>query len=340
MNTPLVPALRDIEILFRPFLHRKLPLRGRIVMSSPPDTTPNTPEQTISYYQQRALHNIALIITKPLAITSPAAGLSEQELGFGNGHFLRFQKQLCRATHAMDCKIAAQLYHAGMARNPQNTAFSPSGINPVTGKKEGAALSKQDIAEIAAAFGQAAAQAKVLGFDAIEIQGSGGFLIEQFLWPDTNHRHDEYGGSLLARARFAAQIIQRVRKAVGRNYPIIFKFSQWKTGADTPALTQNAHELAELLHMFCDAGVDIFHCAATHFARPALPGSALTLAAWVRLLTGKPTICTGSIGSLAPQSHLFNGLILMLHTHAVDLIALNHTLHHSPNWATALRSGQ
>lgn len=343
MNTPLVPALRELEILFRPFLHRKLSLRGRVVMSTTePQTTASTkaPDHAAQYYRQRALHDIALVITEGLAVNTPAAGTTEQAAILGDGKSLRLWKNVCRATHSVGCKIAARLYHAGMAHQPQNRAVSPSGINPVNLQKEGEPLSKQAMADISTAFGIAAANARAIGFDAVEIQGNGGFLIEQFLWPDTNHRHDEYGGSLPARARFACQVIQATRKAVGRNFPIIFKFSQWKSGQDTPALTQNAHELAELLHMLCDAGADVFHCSATHFARPALPGNPLTLAAWVRLLTGKPTICTGNIGSATPQSHLFNGLLRMLHANSVDLIALNRTLHHSPNWATALRSGQ
>ncbi len=343
MNTPLVPALRELDILFRPFLHRKLPLRGRIVMSTTePQTTLTTkaPDHAALYYRQRALNDIALIITEGLAINTPAAGISEQAAILSDGKSLRLWKNVCRATHAVGCKIAARLYHAGMAHNPQNHAVSPSGINPVSHQKEGEPLTKQSIADISSAFGTAAANARAIGFDAVEIQGNGGFLIEQFLWPDTNHRHDEYGGSLPARARFACQVLNSVRKAVGRNFPIIFKFSQWKSGQDNPALAQNAHELAELLHMLCDAGADIFHCSTAHFARPALPGSPLTLAAWVRLLTGKPTICTGNIGSMVPQSHLFNGLLRMLHANSVDLIALNRTLHHTPHWATNLRFGK
>ncbi|MCV5365953.1 12-oxophytodienoate reductase, partial [Escherichia coli] len=85
-----------------------------------------------------------------------------------------------------------------------------------------------DIDDVVAAFAQAAVDAKAIGMDGVEIHGAHGYLIDQFFWEGSNQRSDEYGGSLAKRSRFAIELIKAVRVAVGADYPIIFRFSQWK----------------------------------------------------------------------------------------------------------------
>ena len=351
MNNHLVPALRDIEILFRPFAHRKLQLKGRIVMapaSGQIATGGSIPPAIEQYYRLRAEHDIALIISEPLATDDPAAAVSVDSPSFAGGATLRRWKSICRAVHAFDCKIAPQLYHAGLARNAESfnapdaiSPVGPSGIHPVSLQQITEPISRRRMEEIKASFGRAAANAKLLGFDAVEIQGSGGFLIDQFLWKETNQRSDEYGGSIGGRVRFACEVVHAVRKSVGRNFPIIFRIAQWKPGHQDARLVNTAHELGELLHPLSEAGVDIFHCSATHFARPALEGNPLTLAAWVRLLTGKPTISAGGIEHPSPPHvRTLDSLIRLLHANAFDLIAIENALHHDPAWASKLRSGE
>lgn len=319
MNPPFLPARRDVDIIFRPFVHRKIQLKGRLVTA-----TEDIPGSLVHDYRDSAL-----IITEPLAIDDPAAQIVPTSPIFSGGSTLRHWKSRCRAVHAFDCKMAPLLYHAGLARD--TAAFSspeaipavgPSGIHPVTLQQVSAPMSRQRMDEIKTSFGRAAAYARQTGFDAVEIHGCGGYLIDQFLWKETNRRTDEYGGSITARARFACEIVHAVRKAVGRNMPISFRFAQWKPGHDIARLVNTAHELEELLHPLCEAGVDIFHCSAIHYARPALEGSPLTLAAWVRMLTGKPTIAAGGIHHPNQVSPPID-LLRLLHASAFDLIVVN-----------------
>lgn len=322
MNHYLVPALRDVDILFRPFVHRKIQLKGRIVVATIPNA--GIPDSIVRDYR-----DTALIITEPLAIDDPAAATTADTPVFSGGTALRQWRGRCRAVHCLDCKIAPLLYHAGMARNAASFTSpeaippaGPSGIHPITLQQVAEPMSRKRMEEIKASFGRAAANAKVLGFDAVEIHGCGGFLIEQFLWKETNKRTDEYGGSLVGRVRFACEVVHAVRKAVGRNFPIIFRLAQWKSDHSEERLVYTAREMEELLHPLCDAGVDIFHCSATHYARPALDGNPLTLAAWVRMLTGKPTIAAGGIRH--PKHAAFSeALLRLLHAAAFDLIAIN-----------------
>lgn len=337
MNKPLVPALRDIEIFFRPFVHRKLPLSGRIILTPPFGASHLTPPATL-----RQEPRIALYITEKAAIDDRAATVSLHDSLFYGGQALRAWKALCKMLHRHGAKVAAQLYHAGMSRplrgplmHPDEEPIGPSGLEPISLQQLTAPMSRARIAEVAAAFGRSAALAKKLGFDAVEIQGAHGYLIEQFLRKETNKRTDEYGGSLGSRVRFACEVIHAVRKAVGRQFPIIFGISQWNTAYGQTKLANDAAELEELLQPLSDAGVDIFHCSALHHAQPAVDGNALTFAAWIRLLTGKPTISTMLMqdthhtassyptGSTHPI-RTWERLIQLLRNGSIDLIALEH----------------
>ncbi len=339
MNTPLVPALREIEILFRPFRHRKLQLAGRIVLTPEAHSSEHCgipTEKTEQFYRLRAAHDSALIITEPLAIDDAAAPASKNDAIFYGGRALRIWKALCRSIHATNCKIAAQLYHAGMNRQMDDDIMpiSPSGISPVTLHLIGEPMSKQRIDEVKASFARAAANAKALGFDAVEIHGAEGSLIDQFLRPETNQRADEYGGSIAARSRFACEVIHAVRKAVGRNFPIILRLSQWPKEAGRTPLVSSAAEAEQLLTPLSEAGVDIFHCASKHYTYPAFPGSPLTFASWVRLLTHKPTICAGGIGNALRRATTDSALLHLLHllqAESFDLISTSSLINHLHN---------
>lgn len=349
MNNPLVPALRDIEILFRPFRHRKLQLNGRVVLAASALNMAHKGAPSVQmeqFYQQRASHDLALIITEPLAIDDAASAATNDDAIFYGGRALRIWKSMCRTIHANGCKIAPLLNHAGMMRciNKNTTSaaipIGPSGISPITHEQCGEAMTKQRIDEVKASYGRAAANAKLLGFDAVEIQGAHHSLIEQFLRPETNLRSDEYGGDISARARFACEVIHTVRKAVGRNFPIMLRLAQWPTIDGNPPLVSSAEEAEQLLAPLSEAGVDIFHCDSKHYTYPAFAGSPLTFASWVRLLTKKPTICSGGIYHTlrsAPTDTGFLHLLHLLQANAFDLIAPQSAFADTPSLLRMLR---
>ncbi|VFT60326.1 oxidoreductase [Pseudomonas aeruginosa] len=132
--------------------------------------------------------------------------------------------------------------------------------------------------------------------DGVEIHGAHGYLIDQFFWEGSNQRDDEYGGSLANRSRFAVELVRAVRAAVGADFPIIFRFSQWKQQDYSARLVETPESLREFLAPLVEAGVDIFHCSTRRFWIPEFEGSELNLAGWTRELTGKPTITVGNVG--------------------------------------------
>jgi len=111
----------------------------------------------------------------------------------------------------------------------------------------------------------------------------------------TNQRVDGYGGDLVARTRFAVEVIREVRRQVGPEFPASLHFSQWTLQDNHAKLAHSPAELERFLSPLTAAGVDLFHCSQRRFRKPEFEGSSLNLAGWSRKLTGKPTITVGSI---------------------------------------------
>lgn len=305
LETPLELRLRDVDFLFLPWEHRKLPLSTRVVMTTmlhslAPGGLP-TPGM-VDYYYQRARRDVGLILTENVAVC-PCATDNPDHAEFYSGAALRLWKQVCQAVHRTPCRIAPVLWHAGelhtggSRRRPgDGEALSPSGINPITLERTGDPMSVQRMREIIRAYAQASLHAQLLGFDAVAVNGGDMSLIDQFFRADTNRRTDEYGGDIDRRTRFARELICAVRKAVGSKFPIILRISQTEAPHLNTKLAKTPQELSGYLQPLCEMGVDIFDCASPDAMQPAFDGSPLTFAGWVRTLTGKPAIAISSEG--------------------------------------------
>jgi 2,4-dienoyl-CoA reductase-like NADH-dependent reductase (Old Yellow Enzyme family) len=230
--------------------------------------------------------------------------------------------------------------------NPEAAPIGPSGLYKL-GVKVAEPMSEAEIEAVVAAFGQAAADARRLGFDGVEIHGAHGYLIDQFFWEGTNQRSDRYGGDMLARTRFAAEIIRACRRAVGPDFPIVLRFSQWKQQDYNARLASTPEALAGFLAPLADAGVDVFHCSTRRFWEAEFEGSALNLAGWTKKLIGEPVITVGSVSLDTDMFAAFRGkgaaitsidkLIEMVARNEVDLVAVGRALLVDRAWATKVR---
>ena len=337
-DMPTALSLREIDMLFSPFLHRKLALRSRLVMAPLPRRNAEngvpTPDM-LRYYASRAEHGVGLVVTEPLAVNDAAAGDAGMAHFYG-GAALRGWKAICRAVHALNCRIAPQLCHVGMLRTLEDNfgPIGPSGIHPLLLKKTGEAMSPLRIRSVVQAFGEGAYYARLLGFDAVEINGGHGCLIDQFLRAETNHRRDEYGGDAVGRVRFACEVVHAVRKVVGRRFPIIFRFSQRGENEAQRQLAESPEALAAILQPLCDAGVDIFACSGQGVHEAAFHGSALSLAGWTRLLTQRPVITDGGVGL---PGHSTERLARLLSSGEIDLVAVGRALLADAEWGSKIR---
>lgn len=278
--------------LFSPFTLGNLTLPNRIVMapmtrSFSPNGVPGP--DVAAYYRRRAEGGVGLIMTEGTYPPHPAAGFDPRVPRFYGDQALAGWREVVREVHAAGGKIFPQLWHVGIVfGGPYGNPAE--GITPV-----GASMTQPQIDEAIAAYGTAAASAKQLGFDGVELHGAHGYLIDQFFWEGTNQRTDRYGGDLVSRTRFAVEVIQEVRRRIGTDFPLCLRFSQWKLQDFDAKLARTPAELEAFLTPLADAGVDLFHCSQRRFWEPEFGDSTLNLAGWTKKLTGKPTITVGSV---------------------------------------------
>lgn len=347
--------------LFTPITLGTLELPNRVAMAPmtrgfSPDNTPN--DLTVEYYRRRAAGGVGLIITEGTCVGHKSASGYPNIPIFAGEDALAGWKKVVDAVHAEGGKIAPQLWHVGGIRKPGITpggdtpGYSPSGMAK-PGKITGHAMTKDDIKDVIAAFAQAASDAKAIGFDAIEIHGAHGYLIDQFFWEGTNQRDDEYGGDLAQRSRFAIEVLEAIRAEVGPDFPIILRWSQWKQQDYTARLAETPEALKAFLTPLSDAGVDIFHCSSRRFWEPEFEGSDLNLAGWVKKLTGKATITVGSVGLnadflpedgsadfRAAEPASLDNLLKRLDNNEFDLVAVGRALIANPEWANKIKDGE
>ena len=222
MSGPIIPY---------PHLLAPLPLgfttlKNRVLMGSMHTGLEEAPDgfnKLAAYYAARARGGVGLIVTGGIAPNF--AGRVEPRASQ-----LSFPWQVAKhriitdAVHAAGGKIAMQVLHAGRyAYHPLSVA--PSSLkSPITPFRP-RALTQWGVRRTIAAYAGCAKLAQRSGYDGVEIMGSEGYLINQFIAPQTNHRDDEWGGSFLNRIRFPIAIVRRTREAVGPNFIIIYRLS-------------------------------------------------------------------------------------------------------------------
>jgi 2,4-dienoyl-CoA reductase-like NADH-dependent reductase (Old Yellow Enzyme family) len=196
---------------------------------------------------------VGLIITGH-AYVSREGQASPWQAGIHDDTTIPGLTQMADAVHQQGGRIAVQLAHAG-----GRAATSLSGLNamgPSAVRKDGTAIcremNQEDLANVVRAFGVAAARAKRCGFDAIQIHAAHGYLLNQFLSPQSNQRSDQYGGTLANRSRVVLVVLRSIREAVGRDYPILIKLNS-EDFTDGGFSVEDMLELAGLLE---EAGID------------------------------------------------------------------------------------
>ena len=364
--------------LFEPLTIRGVTLNNRIVMS--PMTRSFSPggvpgENVAAYYRRRAEGETGLLITEGVGIDHPSAlgegGLDEPDIPELHGDAaLAGWKRVVDAVHAEGGKIFPQLWHmgvmkeAGTGRHPEAPPVRPSGIWGPAGRMTSVnqdyiarvlpptrPMTESEIADAIAAYARSAANARSLGFDGIAIHAAHGYLIDTFLWAETNVRTDAWGGDLHRRTRFAVEVVRAIRTAIGEEMPILFRFSQWKLQDFKAKLARTPQELEQILGPISDAGVDVFDASVRYFARSEFEGSLLNLAGWARKLTGKLAMTVGGVGlskgmfdsqkeGRAEASDNIPLLMERFNRGEFDLVGVGRSLLQDPQWTRKLRLGE
>ncbi|WP_440708732.1 FAD-dependent oxidoreductase [Herbiconiux sp. YIM B11900] len=214
-----------------------------------------------AYYAERIAGGAALVITGGLAVSPEGCGADDFSVLGEPASDARFALAV-GAVHAAGGRIAAQLFHAGRyallegMTDASGTPVQPVAPSALPWRSSGAqaprALDEEGIRRTLDDFERAASQAVALGFDAVEIMASEGYLVNQFCSPVTNRRDDEWGGDAVRRRRFAVEVVRAVRRGVGYDVPVIVRMS----GADLVPDSSSQDETDALARALVLAGAD------------------------------------------------------------------------------------
>jgi len=338
-----------LNVLLTPARIGGVEIKNRIVM--PPMTTRTADDDgcvtddTIAYYLARAEGGVGLI-TAEMASPERAGRHRRRELGIHDDRFLPGLTRLVEEIHRGGAKASIQLGHGGghtridiCGETPVAPSAIPHPVYEVTNETiVPQEMTRERIAAAIAAFARAAVRAQQAGFDCVEIHAAHGYLISQFLNTFENRRTDEYGGTLVNRARFGLDVLRAVKAAVA--IPVIYRLSvddYFPEGLPYAEGRQVAIWAAQ-------SDADALHIAAGHYR--SLPSAArmippmaepeatfLAYAADIKQAVNVPVIAVGRLGDPA------------LATDAVasgkaDFVALGRTLIADPDWVKKLVRGE
>lgn len=345
-------------------------LRNRILMCPMGDDQATdggyVTQQQIAYFEARARGGAALLLVGSVGISAPEGLASPQQSAIGDDSFIDGWAGLAETIHSHGAKVALQLVHNGKAAVEDMIAgrplmvpsmpTTPNVADPLMGmitpeeagrmgtpaQVKGAKIvfqemTRGDIAQMAEAYASAVDRARRAGIDACELHAGHGYLIDNFLSPTTNHREDEYGGSVENRARFLVDILTAIRLRVGPDYPVWCRMNgeEFLIEGQTLADACRVAELAE------KAGVDALHVSA--YADPSraigyseahathIPGRFVLLGAAIKKHVSVPIITAGRIEPDHAEQILAEG--------KADFVAMGRKLLADPELPNKLAAG-
>lgn len=334
---------RPFEKMFEPASLGGLGVDNRLVMAPIGTRLPSeiggVTRKLIDYYVERARGGVGTIIVEAAAIDYPLAVGSPKNLRIHDSAYMGGHNELVEAVHANGAKIICQLLHVGRNRRPFDgkQPVAPSPIPCDFFKVTPRQLTLSEIEDLVDRFIQAAIRAKTAGYDGIELHGAHGYLIAQFMSAGANHRKDRYGGDLRNRMTFPLEIIHGIRKALGPDYPILFRLS----GDEFFEGGMDLEESKRVARILVDAGVDVMDVSAgTYDSLPTLiepmsyaQGWKVYLAEGIKKAVKIPVIGVGVIRSPEfAESVLNDG--------KVDFVALGRALLADPYWPRKAREGR
>jgi 2,4-dienoyl-CoA reductase-like NADH-dependent reductase (Old Yellow Enzyme family)/thioredoxin reductase len=326
--------------LLQSFPMKNLTLRNRIVMapmlSRLCDPDGIVSQKLIDYYAERAKGGVGLIIVEYCYIDEKESKANQGQLGVYSDQLIAGLGDLAEAIQEWGAKAILQICHAGrstssryMGRQP----IAPSAMPGYTGEMA-REMTPGEIEAVMESFAEGARRAKTAGFDGVELHGTHGYLMAQFLSPHTNHRTDIYGKD---RGLFALQTLERVRARVGRDYLVGYRMSgdEFVEGGIT---LEEARAFARRLE---ERGIDYLHVSGgiievgENFVIPMYfpKGYLLRLAEGIKQAVKIPIIAVGAIHDpyLAEES---------LKRKRADLIAMGRALIADPEYPRKIQSGR
>ena len=339
-----------VSALFQPVTIAGLAMRNRIVMApmtrrkAPDDRVPD--DAIARYYARRAKHNVGLILTEGTHIEPEHAPDSENVPGIWNDAQINGWRTVTDKVPDAGGLIGCQLWHTGrIAMRPIGPSAIPALDRNSDPRTTPRAMTEGDILELVEHFAHAATCAQKAGFDTVEIHGAHGYILHSFMDPDANQRTDDFGGSFDNRMRVPLLVSRAVRNAVGDDYPILYRFSQFRLQDHGELPYPDPDHLGRFCTALRDAGVDVLHASVRDMTEPAFVGSERTLAGWTKAVSNMPVIAVGGAtlgawtGNDAAQPQDPSPMARLVEEGEADLVAVGRALIANPDWCDKVSAG-
>lgn len=314
--------------LFSNIKIKNLDLKNRIVMAPMcmvvADEQGYANDWHVIHYGTRAIGGTGLIILEATAVESRGR-IKSGDLGVWDDSHIEGLKKIVESSKNLGAKIGIQLAHAGrkcQVESEKIIAPSPIAFDNTYPTPE--EMTIDDIKTVINSFKEGARRANEAGFDAIEIHGAHGYLINEFLSPLTNKRKDEYGGSLENRVRFLREIIREIKTVWPSNKAIILRVS----AEDYVEEGNHPEDLVDIINLVKDEGIDLIDVSSGAVVPANIdvyPGYQVPFAEIIKTGTGLPVIAGGLITEAEMAEEI-------LKNNRADFIFLGRELLRNPYW--------
>lgn len=293
--------------LFQPLKVNGLTLKNRL-LSAPTSISGFDPdshytESIIDYYRLKAAGGAALVTVGEVMVDLETGKSHTQQVGINDPAAIPGLVKLANAIHSGGAAASVELDHGGALSAPKflggKNAIGPSGYVDEWGDTV-EEMTEEQIYQIADAYGSAASNAKLCGFDMVMLHAGHGWLIHQFISPLTNRRTDKWGGSVENRLRFLLLVVDKIRAAVGRGFPIDVRMSgsertEGGYGIETGIEIAKALDgKADLLHVSAGTQQDEYSAVLMHPGIFQKPGENSNLAAEIKKHIKTPVVTVGA----------------------------------------------
>lgn len=331
--------------LFEPAFMGSLEVRNRIVMA-PMGTRlaseiGGVTQRQIDYYEERAKGGVGTIIVEVTSVDYPLGSATLKNLSIDDNTYIAGHNELVEAIHAHGAKAVCQIWHVGRNARPENRRglqpVAPSAIPTKFYNVMPRELTTSEVEDTVKKFIQAAIRVKAAGYDGVELHGAQGYLIGSFMSPESNYRKDRYGGDLIGRMTFPLEIVQGIRKEMGRDYPLLFRFAADEF-VDGGMNLEESKKVAKILE---EAGVDALDVSAGTYDSVTVgvdpmsypQGWKIYLAESIKKVVKIPVISVGPIRTpeFAEQ---------IIREGKVDFVSLGRGLLADPYWPQKAREGR
>lgn len=325
-----------MSLLFTEFYLPGLRLKNRVVM--PPmanylaTEAGEVTDRLVEHYASRA-GSLGLIIVEH-AYTVREGRINANQLGLYSDSLLDGLRRLTRTIHAAGGLVAVQITHGGSAAPSAvigQAPVGPSAVRHPSGTDDPRELAASELPALVEAFSQAAARVKEAGFDAVEVHGAHGYLLNQFCSPLTNRRADDYGRDRTGRLRLPLEVVRAVRVAVGQEYPVFYRLG----GDDRLPGGLTPEDAAWAAPRLVEAGVSVLDLSGGLCgSRPqGLEGQGYWayVAEAIRPVVSAPLLLTGGITEpVAAEALVREG--------KTDLVGVGRALLKDPEWAVKAKA--